>query len=176
MNNLAVSFNEFVDPETGEILDLKEELVIKDIPLIGRHLAAIESRINTIDSYERDELERIQVICEIKRDKLQEQHSRALSRAEVLMKETGETRLDYPGLGVFRFGQSRESVNDTAYGEMSEEGRTELHMQFPKLFRRKTTVLPNKKEIMATAQAGVLPTPGFLINPKHETFTFKAEA
>lgn len=166
-----------VDLETGEIVDAFElgaTTVIEDLPRYARSLRAIEARIEMISRYRKEETERIQAICDNKTDTLNETHHFLTSIARGLMKSTDKDKLDYPGLGAFKFGQSRESVNTELYEALSDEGRAAFQSANCGWFRTKTTIDPDKKKIKATLDSGEA-VQGFSLNPKHETFTFKAE-
>jgi hypothetical protein len=180
MTQSAVNLDELVDPETGEILDVPfadpaDKITVEDLPRVARSLRTLAQRMGEILEFRRAETERIAAHCDRKVERAQQSHDYLLGIARTLMASTEERRLEYPGLGVLKFGTTRESVNTEGYDALTPEEKEELHAEFPGLFRIKTTVSPDKKEIMATSKAGVLPTPGFTTNPKQETFTFKAE-
>lgn len=177
MNELAMNLDEFVDLETGEILltDDSAECITEDLPKITRSLRALERRMGVVDKFRQDELARIATHCNRKIETFQRSHDYLMGLAEWLMRKTGEKRLEYPGLGVLKFGTTRESVNDEDYEAMSPEDQQHMRALIPKLFRTKIIVSPDKKAIMAELKDNV-PVCGFFINPKRETFGFKAEA
>ena len=169
-----VALNEFVDIETGELLDPSLSVVVEDLPRLARQLRAIEKRAEIIVEYRDQEVARIRAICNRKLGVLGDSQSRLMAFAEGLMRGTGKERLEYPGLGVLRFGATRESVSDIEFLAFDEGARDAMPKQYPSLFVTKTITRPDKKAIMAELKNG-RDIPGFKINQKRETFLFKAE-
>ena len=169
-----------VDLETGEVLDalstaLADKAVIEDLPRYARALRTIEARMAMIKKYQDEETERIQAICDAKLDKFADSKRILVSTAERLMKGSGSEKLDYPGLGVFRFGLSRESVNDDTWAENFDDDMKDIiQKQHPSLIDVRRILKPDKKAIKAELKEGK-EIPGFSLNRKHETFTFKVE-
>ena len=166
-----------VDMETGEVLgpyELDKTAVIEDLPKYARTIRAGDNRIAMIEKYRTEEVERIKAICDAKIDKLKLTRRFFAEIAERLMKTAGKKRLEYPGLGTFRFGVSLKSVNTEEYDDMPDDMQTSLQSTHHGWFRKKITVAPDKKKITVALEGGeeIL---GFSLNRPHETFTFKAE-
>ncbi len=168
-----------VDLETGEVLDalstaLADKTVIEDLPRYARALRTIEARMALVKKYRAEETERIQSICDAKIDKFEDSQRILTSTVKGLMEATGNLQLDYPGLGGFKFGLSRESVNTDEYDDLSLDEKDLFQSVNCGWFRTKTSVTPDKKKIKATLDSGEA-VPGFSLNRRHETFTFKVE-
>lgn len=171
---MELSLNEFVDIDTGEVCDPNLTVVVEDLPRLARQLRAILKRMDMIEDYRDQETERIRAICNAKMVTLEASYSQLMAMSEGLMKEAGKERLEYPGLGVLRFGQTRESVNDDEFLILDDGTKDAMPKQYPSLFVIKTTSRPDKKAIMVELKSG-RDIPGFRINKKRETFVFKAE-
>jgi len=166
-----------VDMETGEVVDpfgLGQKAVIEDLPRHARTLRVIESRMDMIKRYRMEETERIQAICDAKIAKFEETQRFFKGLASTLMRAASKERLDYPGLGTFKFGYSRESVNTDEYDNLPENEKNVFETANAGWFRTKITITPDKAKIKATLDSRE-PVPCFSLNQKHETFTFKAE-
>ena len=174
MNEPALNLDEFVDPETGEILETENKIVLEDLPKIARSLQTQTMRMAVIKKFRDDEVARITAHCDRKTETLQGSFDYLLGMAKTLMAGADKKRLEYPGLGVLKFGTTRESVDTSGYDDLPDEEQEELQADWPSLFRIKTTVSPDKKAIMATIREGAQFI-GFKVNEKRETFIFKAE-
>ncbi len=180
MNQNAQMVDEsLVDLETGEVLDalstaLADKAVIEDMPRYARALRTIEARMDVIRKYRAEETERIQAICDQKTDKFEDSKRILTNTVEGLMKATGKEQLDYPGIGAFKFGLSRESVNTDKYDALPDDEKDIFQSTNCGWFRKKTYITPDKKKIKATLDTGEA-VPGFSLNRRHETFTFKVE-
>ncbi len=178
MNQNAEMVDEsLVDMETGEVVDafeLGKTTVIEDLPRYARALRALEARTEMVKKYRAEETERIQAICDAKITKFAETQHFLTSIASGLMKESGKDKLEYPGLGTFRFGMSKVSVNTDEYDALPDDKRDAFQSANVGWFRKKTTIDPDKKKIRATLESKE-PVQGFSLNKKHETFTFKVE-
>lgn len=168
-----------VDLETGEVVDalataLADKTVIEDLPRYARALRTIEARMDVVRKYRAEETERIQAICDQKTDKFEDTKRILTSTVKGLMESTGKERLDYPGLGTFKFGLSRESVNTDEYDDLPDDEKDIFQSTNCGWFHKKTTVTPDKKKIKATLDSGEA-VPGFSLNRRHETFAFKVE-
>lgn len=175
--NAQMVDEELVDMETGEVVDafkLGQTTVIEDLPRYARALRALEARVEMVKKYRAEETERIQAICDQKVTKFEETKHFLTTIASGLMKEAGKERLEYPGLGTFRFGMSLVSVNTDEYDSFMPVEKESFQSANVGWFRTKTTIAPDKKKIKATLDSGE-PVQGFSLNQKHETFGFKVE-
>lgn len=182
---------ELIDEQTGEIFEI-ENPTIDDLARICRALRATEAHQRMTEQYLKDEIDRLSSFCQAKLDSLAAQHTHLSGIAEGLLRSSGKERLEYPGLGVVRFGQTKESVDTTGYDELSLKDQKDIQVSYPELFNTTVKVLPGKKAI-ATAIKGLngeledgpplsesainalVNTDLFKLRPKRETFVFKAE-
>jgi len=166
-----------IDPETGEIMEDQDDtskMTVDDLPKTLRILRAIQRRIDIIDQYESDEIERIRLACSKKRTSLHSTKEHFFSKAETLLRMSGKDRLEYPGLGVIRFGSTRESISTIKWDVLTREEQKRIAETEPKLIKTKIIYQPDKKAILETIKGG-RNIEWFTVNPKVETFIFKAE-
>ncbi len=170
-----------VDLETGEMFDPTVKALTKDLPKAAGILFGVQREQDRLRAYRKVATEEIQADLDRVAERVQQEIDRLerkkgfiVDKAEDLMKLTGDQRLLYPGYGTFKFGSTRESVNDDDYADFSDEGKATTHAEFPLMFRVKTVVSPDKALIKASIAKG-MPIPGFSIKEKHPTFGFKAE-
>jgi hypothetical protein len=170
----------FVNPLTGELIEKADQAKVADLPQVCRVLRAIRRRQEMISTYLGDEMERLAVACNAKLTGLIRQEESFMALAERLLRDSGERRLAYPGLGVVRFGTTRESVNTEKWEALSEIEQVNLANNNTGAFRIKTVIHPDKKEILSRLKNDAEKTPGlsaaFSINEKRETFEFKPES
>ena len=164
----------FIDPDTGEITATDHELSVAVLPKMARSLRAIERQMEMVAEFRKDELSRISESCDHKINKLRERAATLTSLAQTIAKSTGEKKLEYPGIGYFRFGTTREAVDDSDYQAMPDDEKAKLHNNYQGCFRSKTVTTPDKKWIKGSIEQGQ-PVPGFVIKDKEETFTFHKE-
>ena len=167
-----------IDPDTGEIIDFATEVVVADLPKMARGLRYRQAEIKRLSDYRDKEVNRIVESVDHKINKISTQMAFVENRARELMRTTGEKKLEYPGLGFFRFGQTRVKVDDTAYYEMSDVERDALYVMWSDNtvppFKTKTTITPDKKVIKEIIDKfGDIS--GFTLTEPEETFTFKPE-
>ena len=174
-----------LNPE--EILDIEEMLDeiepkdLTDLSWIGRAIAANSNQIVLIKEFRDSEVEKIKACCDQKIEKLTEDTSYKEGMASVVMKSHGYTYDDknmrkylMPGIGTFRFSVTRESVDSSEYDELTDGGKSDFQLVSPSIFKRKTTVSPDKKLIGELLKAGDM-VEGFKLKPKFEKFEFKSE-
>lgn len=170
-----------IDPATGEVVTDPLEIQTKDLPDVARRLRAIENRIRIIQEFEQQEHERIARACAKKVGSFEITRQFYMTRAEQLLAETGQKEIDYPGLGKFRFGTTRESVVTTAWDEMSDKDKRRYHINHQMIFRdpsRKDLldrISPDKREIMKRLKSGALEPDVFRLSDKEPVFQFKPE-
>lgn len=173
---LALETHLDVNPETGEIEGEERPLDNKDLPLIARQMRALKNRIETIESFRNQEAERIMSICTEKMIRLENQFIYFEELARRMVANTPKRRVEYPGLGVFRYRKMPDKVNTDGYDEMNDEQKLDVQMTDKGCFKRVVTVTPIKKEIMTRFKDDFQVAPaGFTIEVGGEKFEFKAE-
>lgn len=163
-----------VDTNTGEILVDGQQITTSDIPKLAWAIRAYQRRADMIERYKQERIQTIFAKCDQKIEQLNQTADFLINRVKGLMIAIDERRLEYPDLGVFRFGTTRESVNDDEYQAMDDDHRAEIQNSNRECFRIKTTVSPDKKIILDRLKSGIV-IPGFAIREKIETFEFKPE-
>jgi hypothetical protein len=171
-----------VDLETGEITtDFGTDATTEILPQVARTLRAMHWKRQTIEKYLADEIERITAICDHKVAGIDGSIAHFEGTAQRIMAAEGYNsddakmkKLSYPGLGAFRFGKSRESVNDDVWNEMTDDEKVALYNSNMAAIDQKVRYQPNKKWIKEALNSGG-EIQGFSMNGQHETFTFKPE-
>ena len=173
MTEVFEPFEVQYDPDTGELVK-DQEIIITDLPRVARRLAVIDrkSAVNakTIDY----EIERLRGVKQRMFDKYATTRSFLMSRCEHLMRQGGKDELEYPGIGKFRYGTTRESVNDTVFESLDKVGKGSIQREYPGMFRIKVEAKPDKKAILAHLKTDDA-LPGFTLNRKYQKFEFKPE-
>lgn len=164
-----------VDLETGEILDPGAKTRAEDLPRVARWIRRAEKEEARLLEYAKTEVARIAECTQVAIDKIKTQKSYFLLRAEDLMRSTDDKKLQYPGLGTFKFGSTKESVNDDEYEAMDDDAKSQLQFAWSGIIHRKEIMVPDKRAIMAQIKNFQSDVPGFSINEKRPTFGFKAE-
>lgn len=164
-----------VDLETGEILDPNIKTRAEDLPRVARWIRRTDKEESRLRAYAKAEIARISECTDMAIEQLEKQKSFFLLRAEDLMRSTDDKKLSYPGLGTFKFGSTRESVNTELYDNSDDDAKAMLQEHYPTCFKTKTVVTPDKKAIKQAIENEDDVAPGFSINEKRETFGFKAE-
>lgn len=166
------AFEVSVDLETGEVIH-DEAITIKVLPRVARRIIAnresVSERTDTIDR----EIERLQAIRDIYTNQQRKVEVYLLDQCERLMKETGQEKLHYPGIGRLRWRKLPVSVNTDGYDAMNDDEKAKARVGYYGAFHIKTTVTPDKKAIMAILKSGDFP--GFKLNEPAPKFEFKAE-
>ena len=169
-----------VDPETGEITGEDHELVLDDLPKIARQMRALSAHADLIGKYEEDELMRIREYCHDKVARIIKQYEFFEVIAERMLAQSMQKKIEYPGLGKFRFVKQREKVDATEYDAMSDAEKLHVQNERKGFFNTKITVTPDKKaiktqlELVATGQSAVN-IDGFRIARPDEKFEFVPE-
>ena len=172
---------EIIDELTGEIMELDESrhIAVEDLPKIVRVLRALEKKQNHIETYIKAEVQRLVETCNNDISKINEQQIRFEQIAESLLRQSGEKKLSYPGLGSVRFGMTRESVDTTGYDELSVDDQESFQHSHNALFQTTVKVTADKKVIKSKCALGDdfrwNDKTMFAIRPKQETFVFKSE-
>lgn len=135
-----------VDPETGEIIDSDPSLTV-DLPLVARRMRELSDSIESFNVYRTEELNRIAESCDAKIDRLNKQMLFWQNQAEVVMTKTGEKKIEYPGLGTFKYVKSRDRVVTEKYDVAGPAVQQAIQADEPEWFNVKTTVTPDKKTI-----------------------------
>ena len=162
-----------IDPETGEITgDITPEIVA--LPNLARTLRALMKRAQMIEDFRAAEMNRINECCQHKLNQIYNNADRITEMARVAVRSTGEKKVEYPGIGFFRFGTTRESIDDSEYQDMTDDEKKKLWNNYQGCFRSTTTTKPDKKWIKGSIESGS-DVPGFTIKAKEETFTFHKE-
>ncbi len=117
---LALEDHLEVNPETGEIEGEARPLTNNDLPLIARQMRALESRIGAIKDFRNQEIDRIGSICTEKIDRLMKQMSYFEKLARRMVEQIPNRRVEYPGLGIFRFHKLPDKVNGEKFEFISE--------------------------------------------------------
>lgn len=172
--------------------DLEQEMIeqgmnaetqtIDDLTWMARAIRSLNKQIDIVDNYESNEMARLNDCCGHRRIKLQEQIDSIMSRANNFLKsqeyghDTKRKKLHLPGLGTFKYGSSRESIDDSDYKTLSQEKQLEMQGELPHLFNRRETVsiAPNKTIIKEKILEGN-DVAGFVLCEKKETFKFDGE-
>ena len=168
--------DEMIDELTGEIIELDQtdNIVVEDLPKIVRILGALDKKQDHIERYIKGEVARLVDYCNNETRSIQAERTKFEGIGETLLRQTGEKKKSYPGLGSVRIGLTRESVDTTGYDELSIDDQKIIQELRQDFFRTKITVSPDKKSIMAMLKEKGN-TEHFTIRPKQETFIFKAE-
>lgn len=164
-----------IDTETGEIVGEDHELVIDDLPKIARQMRALNAGVAIARQYQSDEVRRITDYCNDKARRLQKQYEFFERIAQQMLEQSGQKKIEYPGLGTLRFAKQREKVDDTGYYAMSEQEQLHVQTQNPGCFTTKKTVTPNKKEIKARLQEDSTSPDGFEVVRPDDKFEFVPE-
>lgn len=167
MNDLE--FNYTVDEETGEIIC--DEPTMDDITKIGRRITYDKQELESTLAVFKKEIERIQALMKQKQDRHERNREYLMTKVENLLRLNGLEKLDTPA-GKFKFGTTRESVNDEAYKEFTKEQLEELQKECPDFWKTTYVIKPDKKAIMEWLKNGG-ELSGFYINKKEEVLKFK---
>ena len=178
-NDYTWQMMEDVDADTGEIIEPDPEMGTvntEDLPRMARILRSLHAKKKHYEDYMRSEMERVAALSQQQIDKVDTQIDRIIQISSGMMKSAEMDKVHYPGLGKFRFGTTRVSVNDEAYQAMTEDEQAEIQNSLLDLFTVKTvtTVKPDKKAIKPFLEAGTQ-VPGFKLNDKQEKFEFIPE-
>jgi len=166
------------DPETGEVIEQDRTIVIEDLPKMLRSLRAIERRKEMILDYLKTEVERLTHACNRKMEGLNNSREYLASRAEVLLSETGQRKLEYPGLGVVRYRKKPDTVSTEGWDEMDETTRAKYTDSHYSLFKITRIVKPIKAEIkkrLPDDNSVVALKDAFEIKTGETVFEFKPE-
>ena len=162
--------------EILDIEEIQEPKELTDLSWIGRAIAANSNQITLIKEFRDREVEKIKACCDQKIEKLTEDSSYKEGMASVVMKTHGYTyddkkmrKYDMPGIGVFRFSITRESVDSSEWD--ADDG--DIFVDHA-LLKTKTTITPDKKAILVRLKEGAT-IEGFKLKPKFEKFEFKGE-
>ena len=166
---------EMIDHETGEIIEGYDP-TIKDIPMMARRIREGRAEMEKIKKYQAEECQRIVESSQHEISKLEKNEQYWLLKAEGLMRSADEKKLHYPGLGKLWLGASPSKVDDTGYGEMTDDEKIVLQENARRYFRTttKTTVSPDKKTIKEAIMNGTI-IDGFIVRGGHEILKFKEE-
>jgi len=180
--------DELIDEQTGEIIEGSFDAVnailvgdanaptVESLPKILRALRAVERQMDMVKAYREAEQERINALCQQKLERLTLQYVTLKGLSFQMLRASGQKRLDYPGLGVVRFGSTRESVNTEKWDALTPDEKKARKDTMWSCLTVKETIAPNKPEIMKQIKNGVSDVCDlFHINEKQETFIFKAE-
>jgi len=146
---LALERHLDINPETGEIEGEERPLVIKELPLIARQMRALNSRIEAIKVFRDQEAERIMSVCTDKMIRLEKQVIYFEYLAEQMVKEMPEQKIEYPGIGRFRFRKMPDKIDTTTYDQMTDEEKLHVQNHYKGCFNRKVSITPDKKAIKA---------------------------
>jgi hypothetical protein len=169
-----------IDPETGEIIGEDHKLVVEDLPKIARQMRALSAQADIIGNYEEAELARIREYCHDKVSRVIKQYEFFEGIAKQMLEQSGQKKIEYPGLGKLRFVKQREKVDDSGYNAMSEEEQKVLRESRKGFFKTKIVMTPDKKaiktqiELVERGESDV-GVPGFKILRPPEKFEFVPE-
>ena len=177
---LALETHLDVNPETGEVEGEEKQLVTKDLPLVARQMRALISRIETIKAFRDQEAERIMSVCTDKMVRLEKQVIYFEYLAERMVEELSGQKVEYPGIGRFRFRKMPDKVDTNTYDQMTDDEKLHVQNQHIGCFTVKTLITPDKKAIkallidIAEGRSEVLLT-SFQIKPGDKKFEFMPE-
>lgn len=177
---LALETHLDVNPETGEIEGEDHQLVTKELPLIARQMRALNSRIEAIKAFRDQEAERIMSVCTEKMVRLEKQVLYFEYLAEQMVKEMPNQKVDYPGIGKFRFHKMPDKVDTATYDQLTDSEKLHVQNQYKGCFNHKTLITPDKKAIkallidIAEGRSEALFT-SFQIKPGDKRFEFVPE-
>lgn len=172
--------------------DMEEELIehgrnaeadsVDSLTWMARAVRSLNKQIDIVNNYESNEMAKLNDCCGHKRIKLQEQIDGIMNRASNFLKseeyghDSKRKKLHLPGVGTFKFGSSRESVDDNEYKALSKELQIQMQEELPHLFTRResVTIAPDKTAIKEKIIEGN-DVAGFILREKKETFKFDAE-
>lgn len=138
-----------VDTETGEIVAEAYELESDDLPKIARQMRALAGQAAIIGKYQSAEILRITDFCDHKAMRLTKQYEYYEQVAQRILEQSGQKKIEYPGLGTLRFRKMPEKVDTSAYDAMSDAEKLHVQNERKGYFNTKTTVTPDKKAIKA---------------------------
>ena len=150
--NLFEAFEINVDPETGEIMGepvVEGDILTVHLPRIARRLniekKQYENRITAL----QQEINRLQEIAQRYKQQYEKKESYLLDMVKGIMEENQKNKLEYPGIGIFRFRKLPDSVDSSEYDTWDNEKKLFYGEQFldVNLFKKKIIITPNKKEI-----------------------------
>jgi len=154
---------------------------LNDLAWMARGIRSLTHQIDMVNAYEKNEIDRITACCQQKRFGLQEKIDKLRFMARNLLKSNDygydgkAKKFEMPGLGVFKFSISRESIDDSGYKALPSEKQKELQAELPHLFKEKitTTIAPNRTIIKEKILEGG-EIDGFILRQKEETFDFES--
>lgn len=174
--NIPTPDDLMVDTTTGELMAEDHTFNYDDLPRIARVLRGIQKRQSDLVQYRDAEMERVEAITNHSIDKLAETVAYLEGKAQAMMETRGQRRAAYPSLGAFAFRKGAERVDTSAYDQMDDKQKRELQSFDPALFKKKTTVTPDKTIIKQCLKGGDIEvSKAFVLVIADETFTFKAE-
>ena len=162
-----------VNTETGEITT-ELPITTEILPRVARRLAANRAEAEHKKELFSTEISRLMALLDRSTTKHNEVENYLLAKCEHLMRESGDVKLYYPGIGKFCITMTKESVNSDDYDQMDDDGKAAVHKQLPGCFRLKTTVNPDKRSIRALIKTDQT-VPGFCLNDPVEKFKFEEE-
>ena len=164
-----------IDETTGEVMSEQgEDLKLRRLPSLGRAMRRVQDDIEFNDAYRRAEIERINGLCRLKDDRLRRHMKYLRQAAEAAFTQTGEKRLEYPGLGIYRYSKTRVTVDAETWDAMPADERDRIAKENATFFREKTTVAPDKKAILDyLSMDGKVP--GFTLRGGDREFDFVVE-
>lgn len=160
-----------IDPETGEVIT-EQPITTELLPRVARRLTANRQELAEKTDVIKREIDRLMSVLDLYTTKYNRIEAYLLAQCEMLMRESGKDKLDYPGIGKFQIGMTRASVDSQQYEGFDDDQKADVHKQVPGCFRVKTTISPDKRAIMALLKDGQ-DIPGFQINEPVEKFEFK---
>jgi hypothetical protein len=181
------------DPKTGEVIGSSDDLDVAEVRGLadmGKWLIRLDEQtahlsngyVNCLCDHcnANREYERSRAVVESRMTKLAQQKEQLMARAEYLLNESGEKRLGFPGIGIFRMRKIPASVDRHAYDDMTTDEQVIIQDAHPELFKRTLTVKPIIADIAARLKAAASGTPdmeleGFTLNIPDDKFEFKSE-
>lgn len=173
-----------IDTETGEIIEPANGITIEHLPRVGISINQIAS---DADHLMNPRIKCLCKFCYLGRIKARydrevanftNRRTDCVERARELLRASGETKVDLPGIGIFSFRKQAPMVDSSKYDDLSEEDQLALLEEAIAECRESyvvtTTHRPDKDKIKADLKAGN-DVPGFSLKTNADTFSFKSE-
>jgi hypothetical protein len=159
-----------IDEVTGEVIE--QDYTPDYLPAIGRTIRALQRKAGDIGSYRKAEVNRINEICNDRVERLQAQIAHFMDIAKQL---TGDKkRLEYPGIGVFRFRKLPPKSDRSEWDSFTPDQQKAVAASMPNLFEVIEEVKPKTVEIKKALKDSEVP--GWSLGYQSEKFEFKEES
>jgi hypothetical protein len=172
-----------IDPETGEIVLSQDGVATDELPKVMRTMRAIQRRLEMLEEYQEQELDRIRAAVTDKTKPMIDHYTKLHAAAETLLRasgqvnpKTGRPKVECPGIGTVRIDLTREHIDTTGWDAMTDEQKNDLSRKRMGAIDVVTKLQPNKKWIKTELTGGdELLATAFKISEQVEVMVFKAD-